>query len=211
MLGRRGPAQAAFTSSELRELGHMDGVDMRVDPEDAELDPLSQEWLDERGHLHRAQERRAAARVRRAAGRADARAADRAALPALAGRDPRRRTGRGDRRPPQRDRARRRRRAAAAARRTRTSRRSSAASSCARSATARCRCPTCRSTSAATCFRTTAAGCGRPTATPLPGVYAVGWIKRGPTGILGTNKRDAEETVDLLAEDLASGALPPRG
>jgi ferredoxin--NADP+ reductase len=39
-------------------------------------------------------------------------------------------------------------------------------------------------------------------------VYAVGWIKRGPTGILGTNKRDAEETVARLAEDLAAGALP---
>ena len=37
---------------------------------------------------------------------------------------------------------------------------------------------------------------------PVPGVYAVGWIKRGPTGILGTNKRDAEETVACLAEDL---------
>jgi len=43
---------------------------------------------------------------------------------------------------------------------------------------------------------------------PLPGVYAVGWIKRGPTGILGTNKRDAEETVSCLADDLAAGALP---
>jgi ferredoxin/flavodoxin---NADP+ reductase len=43
---------------------------------------------------------------------------------------------------------------------------------------------------------------------PLTGVYAVGWIKRGPTGILGTNKRDAEETVGCLAEDLRSGALP---
>jgi ferredoxin--NADP+ reductase len=43
---------------------------------------------------------------------------------------------------------------------------------------------------------------------PLPGVYAVGWIKRGPTGILGTNKRDAEETVTCLAEDLGAGALP---
>jgi ferredoxin--NADP+ reductase len=41
----------------------------------------------------------------------------------------------------------------------------------------------------------------------LPGVYAVGWIKRGPTGILGTNKRDAEETVSRLVEDLRSGAL----
>ena len=46
---------------------------------------------------------------------------------------------------------------------------------------------------------------------PLAGVYAVGWIKRGPTGILGTNKRDAEETGSCLLEDLAAGALaqPP--
>jgi ferredoxin--NADP+ reductase len=44
----------------------------------------------------------------------------------------------------------------------------------------------------------------------VPGVYAVGWIKRGPTGILGTNKRDSDETVACLAEDLASGAIPPR-
>jgi ferredoxin--NADP+ reductase len=47
-----------------------------------------------------------------------------------------------------------------------------------------------------------------PDGEPLPGVYAVGWIKRGPTGILGTNKRDAEETVSCLVEDLRSGALP---
>jgi ferredoxin--NADP+ reductase len=39
------------------------------------------------------------------------------------------------------------------------------------------------------------------------GVYAVGWIKRGPTGILGTNKRDAEETVRSLAEDYRAGLL----
>jgi ferredoxin/flavodoxin---NADP+ reductase len=47
-----------------------------------------------------------------------------------------------------------------------------------------------------------------PDGEPLPGVYAVGWIKRGPTGILGTNKRDAEETVSRLVEDLRAGALP---
>ena len=47
-----------------------------------------------------------------------------------------------------------------------------------------------------------------PDGEPLPGVYAVGWIKRGPTGILGTNKRDAEETVSCLVEDLKTGALP---
>jgi ferredoxin--NADP+ reductase len=35
-----------------------------------------------------------------------------------------------------------------------------------------------------------------------PGVYAAGWIKRGPTGVIGTNKKDAAETVELLLEDL---------
>jgi ferredoxin--NADP+ reductase len=39
------------------------------------------------------------------------------------------------------------------------------------------------------------------------GEYAVGWIKRGPTGIIGTNKRDAQETVDALLEDLDAGRL----
>jgi ferredoxin--NADP+ reductase len=35
----------------------------------------------------------------------------------------------------------------------------------------------------------------------------VGWIKRGPTGIIGTNKRDAQETVDTLLADLDAGKL----
>jgi ferredoxin--NADP+ reductase len=42
---------------------------------------------------------------------------------------------------------------------------------------------------------------------PLPGVYCAGWIKRGPTGIIGTNKKDATETVQLLLEDAAAGRL----
>jgi ferredoxin/flavodoxin---NADP+ reductase len=42
---------------------------------------------------------------------------------------------------------------------------------------------------------------------PLPGEYVVGWIKRGPTGIIGTNKRDAQETVQHLLEDLDAGRL----
>ncbi|HEY2191455.1 MAG TPA: FAD-dependent oxidoreductase [Actinomycetospora sp.] len=36
--------------------------------------------------------------------------------------------------------------------------------------------------------------------------YVVGWIKRGPTGIIGTNRKDANETVRALLADLASGA-----
>jgi ferredoxin/flavodoxin---NADP+ reductase len=40
---------------------------------------------------------------------------------------------------------------------------------------------------------------------PLPGEYVAGWLKRGPTGVIGTNKSDAAETVRCLLEDLASG------
>jgi ferredoxin--NADP+ reductase len=40
-----------------------------------------------------------------------------------------------------------------------------------------------------------------------PGVYCAGWIKRGPTGVIGTNKKDATETVELLLEDAAAGKL----
>ena len=37
--------------------------------------------------------------------------------------------------------------------------------------------------------------------------YAAGWIKRGPSGVIGTNKKDATETVELLLEDARAGAL----
>jgi ferredoxin--NADP+ reductase len=43
---------------------------------------------------------------------------------------------------------------------------------------------------------------------PVPGLYCAGWIKRGPTGVIGTNKKDATETVDLLLEDARAGAIP---
>lgn len=33
--------------------------------------------------------------------------------------------------------------------------------------------------------------------------YVVGWIKRGPTGVIGTNKKDSQDTVDTLIKDLA--------
>ena len=36
----------------------------------------------------------------------------------------------------------------------------------------------------------------------VPGVYCAGWIKRGPSGVIGTNKKDATETVELLLDDL---------
>jgi ferredoxin/flavodoxin---NADP+ reductase len=45
MLGRRGPVQAAFTPPELKELGELAGADVIVDPADLELDPASEREL----------------------------------------------------------------------------------------------------------------------------------------------------------------------
>ena len=42
----------------------------------------------------------------------------------------------------------------------------------------------------------------------FPGVYVAGWVKRGPTGFIGTNKSDAEETVDAILDDLDEGVIP---
>ncbi len=42
---------------------------------------------------------------------------------------------------------------------------------------------------------------------PVTGVYCAGWIKRGPTGVIGTNKKDATETIELLLEDARAGLL----
>jgi ferredoxin--NADP+ reductase len=42
---------------------------------------------------------------------------------------------------------------------------------------------------------------------PMPGLYVTGWIKRGPTGIIGTNKPDSAETVASMLEDAGAGAL----
>jgi ferredoxin/flavodoxin---NADP+ reductase len=48
---------------------------------------------------------------------------------------------------------------------------------------------------------------------PLPGEYVAGWLKRGPTGVIGTNKSDAAETVRSLFEDLGveTSSVPRAG
>ena len=56
-----------------------------------------------------------------------------------------------------------------------------------------------------------------PDGRPLPGEYVSGWLKRGPTGVIGTNKSDAAETVRSLLSDLVGApdadeaALPRPG
>jgi ferredoxin--NADP+ reductase len=210
VLGRRGPAQAAFTSSELRELGYMDGVDLRIDPEDAELDPLSQEWLDAEGTFTA---RKNVELLREFAARAaDGDGARRIVLRFL--RSPVEIRGADGVE-------------AIDVRRNEIVR--------ADDGMLRPR-PVGEDVETIECGLVLRSVGYRAVPLPdvpfdersyvlpndrgrvrdmegnaVPGVYAVGWIKRGPTGILGTNKRDAEETVDRLAEDLASGALKARG
>jgi ferredoxin--NADP+ reductase len=43
----------------------------------------------------------------------------------------------------------------------------------------------------------------------MPRLYVVGWIKRGPSGVIGTNRRCARETVEHLVRDVASGVVSP--
>jgi len=210
VLGRRGPAQAAFTSAELRELGRMEGVDMRVDPAEVELDPVSREWLDEDGTFTARKNvellREFAARPERTD------AARRIELRFL--RSPVEIRGDG--------------RVEAVDVRRNEIARADDGSLRARPAGDDVETIPCSLVLRSVGYRAVPLPGvpfeerrfvlpnerGRvhtPDGTPLPGVYAVGWIKRGPTGILGTNKRDAEETVTSLVEDLASGALVPAG
>ncbi len=48
------------------------------------------------------------------------------------------------------------------------------------------------------------------TGEPMPGVYVVGWIKRGPMGFIGTNKACSQDTVLALVDDLNAGRLRER-
>lgn len=51
---------------------------------------------------------------------------------------------------------------------------------------------------------------GRVTGDGERASYVVGWIKRGPSGVVGTNRHDARETVTTLLDDVATGRIVPR-
>jgi ferredoxin--NADP+ reductase len=206
VLGRRGPAQAAFTSSELRELGDMDGVEVRVEPDEVELDPLSQGWLEEQGTFTA---RKNVQLVREFAARERTDAPRRIVLRFL--RSPVEIRGDG--------------RVEAVDVGRNEIVRSDDGSLRARPVDGETETIECGLVLRSVGYRAVPLPGvpfdersfilpnerGRvlaPDGEPLTGVYAVGWIKRGPTGILGTNKRDADETVRCLAEDLAAGRLP---
>ena len=79
----------------------------------------------------------------------------------------------------------------------------------ARSVTSDRRSTACRSTRSAASSRTTRARCyAKGGSEILPGVYATGWIKRGPVGLIGHTKSDAMETIEHLVKDQANWWSP---
>jgi ferredoxin/flavodoxin---NADP+ reductase len=207
VLGRRGPAQAAFTSAELRELGRLEGVDVRVDPAEIELDPVSREWLEREGTFTA---RKNVELLREFAARPPRPDASRRIVLRFL-RSPVEILGDG--------------KAEGVAIQRNEIVRGEDGALRARAAGDGVETIACGLVLRSVGYRAVPLPGvpfeerrfvlpnerGRvhtPDGEPLPGVYAVGWIKRGPTGILGTNKRDAEETVAGLVEDLRAGALP---
>ena len=201
VMGRRGPAQAAFTNPELLELGEMTDADVYVDPGDAELDPLSKAFIEsEAAHatakknvsiLGEYAKREPFGKRRRIVLRflvspvellgservEGIRFAHNELVEDEGGSIRARADGHhGGARLRDRVPLDRLPRHAAAG------------------------CPVRRARAASS--RTSAGAC--PSGS---GEYTVGWIKRGPTGIIGTNKRDAQETVDTLLEDLDAERL----
>lgn len=200
LLGRRGPLQAAFTNPEAKELGELEGADIRVNAEEIALDPLSQAALD--------------------AGADNAAKKKLEILRDFAGRQ---RTGKprlltirflvspvelvGD----ERGRVR-------AMRLVRNRLVEGKAGALRAEATDQS-----EELPVGLVFRSVGY---RGVALPglpfderagvvpnergrvAPGVYVAGWIKRGPTGVIGTNKPDAAETAETMLADAAQQSLP---
>ncbi|UCF68595.1 MAG: FAD-dependent oxidoreductase [Acidobacteriota bacterium] len=207
MIGRRGPAQAAFTNPELRELGELTAADVIVRPEDLELDPFTRAELEsdpDRDTLKKL-EILAELAARRPAGRARRLALRFCLSPAeLIGNEAgevtslrlvrtRLEPGPGDRL-----------RAVATAE--------------------------IEELEADMVFRSVGyrgvALAGVPfheewgvvpnrrgrvltgaNGAPVRGLYVSGWIKRGPSGVIGSNRPDAEESVLAMLEDLERGSV----
>ena len=215
VLGRRGTAQAAFTNPELRELGELAGADVIVDSDDARPDPLSSTWLNTEadGTAKRNVE----------------------ILQALAAKTPRgkpRRIILGFLRSPI---------ALVGERRVEAVRLSINAITAGPDGSLRAA-PTGREDEVPADIVFRAIGY-RAEAIPglpydahngripnldgrltdedgalQPGEYVAGWIKRGPSGVIGTNKKCASGTVAALLEDVGAGRLdhdatqaPPAG
>jgi len=207
ILGRRGPAQAAFTNPELRELGELARADVVVDPGELELDPHSSEWLESDDAAPTA--RRNVAILREYAARRPAGRSRRIEL--RFSRSPIEVLGDGEG-PVSGLRVARNRLAPdprGGVRAVVTDEQEVIPCGLViRSIGHRGR------PLAGVPFDDRRAlirnDCGRVCehdGTPGPGEYVVGWIKRGPSGVIGTNKKCAADTVARLLEDLQRGRL----
>jgi ferredoxin/flavodoxin---NADP+ reductase len=197
LLARRGPAQAAFTTPELKELGELADADVLVDPAELELDPASEAALEHDTNARRNVEVLREYAARPPAGKQRAIRLRFAVSPvAILGED-------------------------------RVEGIEIVRNRLVADETGRVRAEPTGEQETISCgivFRsvgylgvplpgvpfddgraTIPNDCGRVTETP--GVYCAGWIKRGPSGVIGTNKKDATETIDLLLEDAREGRL----
>jgi ferredoxin--NADP+ reductase len=209
LLGRRGPAQAAFTNPELRELGELTRADVDVDPADLELDAESLEWLEAEGDPTA---KRNVELLRDFAAREHSGHTHRVSLRFL--RSPVEILGEGEDGKVTGVRV--------------------VHNRIERGDDGRLRAvPTDREEVIECGLVLRSIGYrGRPLdeipfderrglirneggrvlsaddGAPVPGEYAVGWIKRGPTGVIGTNKKDAADTVAKVVDDAEAGRLP---
>ena len=208
VLGRRGPAQAAFTSAELRELGNLDDVELRVG--DVSLDRESQRWLDEEGTFTA---RKNVQLLREFAARpARPDTARRIELRFLSSPVEIRGDGRVEAIDVGRNAIVRDDSGALRAKPTDDPVETIECGLVLRSVGYRAvPLPGVPFDERAFILPSEHGRVLTPQGQRLHGVYTVGWIKRGPTGILGTNKRDAEETVTCLVEDLAKLPEPRAG
>ncbi len=204
MLGRRGPAQAAFTTPELRELGELTRADIKVDPADLELDPESERSLEDDPTSRRNVELLREYAQREPSGRRH-----RVELRFLT--SPVEILGEGEDGPVTGVRVVRNRLVDGRA-----------------VPTGEHEVIACGLVLRSIGYRgTPLAGIpfderrglirndgGRVTGDdgrPLPGEYVVGWVKRGPSGVIGTNKKDAADTVARILEDREAGRLNTPG
>jgi len=202
MLGRRGPAQAAFTPPELKELGELGGADIFVDPRDLELDPASEASLESAG----ARARRNVDILRDFAGREPEGKPKQLSLRFCV--SPVQILGEGK---------------VEAIEVVRNELVPAEDGQIKAVPTGDLEVIRCGLVLRSVGYR----GVGLPgvpfderrgvipneegRVTGTPRVYAAGWIKRGPSGVIGTNKKDAAETCEQLLEDAAAGLLEAEG
>ena len=197
MLGRRGPAQAAFTPPELKELGELAGADVVVDPADLELDPASEAALaDDRAIARRNVEILREYAAREPAGKPKTLRLRFLASPVAILGDERVEAVEVVRNELVVD--------ASGIRAIPTDERELLPCGIVLRSVGY------RGVALAGVPFDEARGTvpnDRGRVTGAERTYCAGWIKRGPSGVIGTNKKDATETVDLLLEDARAGLL----